>query len=395
MVNFYDKIDTSKLTRDYKKFPLQKKLVYVKRLKQKRWFLEDIPESDLRYLYLDCNLRQTDLQAYFGVSDSLIRPLLKKSKIKKPLEKIKQTNKETCLERYGDENFNNKEKYRQTCLKKYGKKSTNQVEEVKQKQAKTCLKRYGHTRASGNKQIQQKQKQTCLAVYGVENPMSLKQISQKATETKRFRYGQHYEKIVEKTKQTNFQKYESYSFFQSQKYKDLFKNESFVQKLNNKRRSTNLKRYGFSNASQSETIKAKMFLSKKRNGTLLVSKEENEIYSLLVQKFPDVKRQYRDQRYPFACDFYIPSQDLFIEYQGNWTHGGHAYNENSQQDKNLVSFWKQKVTSNKVKQKSYYEQALYVWTELDVRRRLTASKNNLNFLEFFNLGEFLSWFESL
>ena len=42
----------------------------------------------------------------------------------------------------------------------------------------------------------------------------------------------------------------------------------------------------------------------------------------------DIIRQYIDlQKYPFNCDFYIKSKDLFIEYQGHQTHGTKPYDE--------------------------------------------------------------------
>ena len=35
-------------------------------------------------------------------------------------KEIKEKGKKTKLEKYGDENYNNKEKYKETCQKKYG-----------------------------------------------------------------------------------------------------------------------------------------------------------------------------------------------------------------------------------------------------------------------------------
>ena len=40
-------------------------------------------------------------------------------------------------------------------------------------------------------------------------------------------------------------------------------------------------------------------------------------------------------RYPFACDFYISSLDLFIECNYHWTHGGKPY-EGTEDDKQIV-----------------------------------------------------------
>ena len=49
----------------------------------------------------------------------------------------------------------------------------------------------------------------------------------------------------------------------------------------------------------------------------------------------DVITQYKDDRYPFACNFYIPSLDLFIECNYHWTYGGKPY-EGTEDDKQIV-----------------------------------------------------------
>lgn len=75
-------------------------------------------------------------------------------------------------------------------------------------------------------------------------------------------------------------------------------------------------------------IKAKE--TKLKNNTAKKSIAEEEFYNKLILFFDqdDVIRQYIDpQKYPFNCDFYIKSKDLFIEYQGHQTHGTKPYDE--------------------------------------------------------------------
>lgn len=62
-------------------------------------------------------------------------------------------------------------------------------------------------------------------------------------------------------------------------------------------------------------IKNKEYETKRENGTFNTSKPEDGYYSYLAEKYgaDDVIRQYKDERYPFACDFYVKSKDLFIE----------------------------------------------------------------------------------
>lgn len=72
----------------------------------------------------------------------------------------------------------------------------------------------------------------------------------------------------------------------------------------------------------------------KENNSFPSNKEEDSFYNLLLQIFPkeDIERQYSDSRYPFNCDFYIRSLDLFIELNFHFTHGFHPFNSNSKED---------------------------------------------------------------
>lgn len=73
---------------------------------------------------------------------------------------------------------------------------------------------------------------------------------------------------------------------------------------------------------------AKAKETKLKNGTYKISQAENNFYKqlcLFVDE-ADIVRGYIDnKRYPFNCDFYIKSKDLFIEYQGHQTHGYEPY----------------------------------------------------------------------
>lgn len=171
------------------------------------------------------------------------------------------------------------------------------------------------------------------------------------------------------------------------------------------------KKYGVINISQtskwktiikgkSDEIHKKMYktLSLKCNGNLHNSKAENEIYDLLIQKHSDTIRQYRNDLYPFACDFYIPKLNLYIEYQGFFSHGpinfnynGKIYNCHCPFDPNnlihqeVIKFWKNKNTEK-------YNKAIYTWTISDPLKRKTAKENGLNWIEFFTMEEFMNWY---
>lgn len=46
--------------------------------------------------------------------------------------------------------------------------------------------------------------------------------------------------------------------------------------------------------------------------------------------------------------------------------------------------WREKGTK-------FYQNAINVWTRRDVLKRETAKRNNLNFIEFWNLDEVKEW----
>ena len=90
--------------------------------------------------------------------------------------------------------------------------------------------------------------------------------------------------------------------------------------------------------------------------------------------------QYKDARYPFACDFYIPSLDLFIECNYHWTHGSKPY-EGTDDDRQIVEKWKAKGTK-------FYINAINTWTIRDVNKLNIAKQNKLKIKIFYNIFDF-------
>lgn len=118
----------------------------------------------------------------------------------------------------------------------------------------------------------------------------------------------------------------------------------------------------------------------RQNHTFNTSQPEEKYYQQLVDKYgvEDVVRFYSDDRYPFICDFYIPSEDLFIEYNGTWTHGGHPFDENNLDDIFTLEQWQEKAKTSQ-----YYQNAIYTWTVLDVRKQKIAKENHLNYMTIY------------
>lgn len=135
------------------------------------------------------------------------------------------------------------------------------------------------------------------------------------------------------------------------------------------------------------------------------SVSEYLVFLALVDKFgvDDVIYQYGlhpyDARYPYACDFYIKSRDLFIELNGYYCHGGHWFDCNNADDISRRDNW---LNSGKVRN----IKAVGIWTDKDVEKRKIAKKNKLNYLVFWdgtshrenkknipNLSDFKMWYD--
>ena len=213
------------------------------------------------------------------------------------------------------------------------------------------------------------QKKYNLNHYGVEYNTQTTEFKQKRKETLLNKYGDENYNNIEQRKQTNL------CIYGSENYCNY-----------DKRKETMIELYGTSNFNnvlkRCETIKNK---DKQE-----YSNEENIVYNYLLLKFPDIIRQYNDARYPFNCDFYVPSLDLFIEYHGSHFHNNHPFDSANEND--IMELQKLQDLANNSQQrkdgkKSQYDMMIYTWTDLDVRKLQTLKNNKLNYHIFYNINE--------
>ena len=120
----------------------------------------------------------------------------------------------------------------------------------------------------------------------------------------------------------------------------------------------------------------KEYITKKLNNSFNTSKVEEEFYKKLLEenKNKTIYRQYKDERYPFYCDFYIVEEDLFIELNAHWTHGGKPYNPNDESCQKQLNEWQEKAKTSQ-----YIANAIKTWTIRDVEKQKIAKENNLNY----------------
>ena len=196
------------------------------------------------------------------------------------------------------------------------------------------LDKYGVDNPAKSEEVKNKYKQTCLEKYGVDNS-----------------YKSEY--IKNKIKQSCLEKYGVTNIAKLQSHIDKLSSKEIINKRNE---------------------------TKRKNKTFNTSKPEELTYILLKEKYPDIIRQYKSDVYPFCCDFYIPSLDLYIECNYSWTHGGHPFDVNNLDDINVLLLWESKHTK-------YYDNAIYTWTVRDIDKRITAFNNKLNYIEVWNINE--------
>ena len=326
-------------------------------------------------------------------------------------DEIKQKIKQTCLEKYGVDNYNktkeSKEKIKQTCLEKYGVEYFWQSDECKEKIKQTCLEKYGVDSPLKSEKIRNKGKQTCLEKYGVDNPAKLEENKEKVKQTCLKKYGTisttQCKEIRDKIKQSCLEKYGVDNPAKLEENKEKVKQTCLKKygglapicdpNIKNQIKQTCLEKYGVDNYGKSLKHKINMstimssdemqehrYNVMTKNHSFNTSKPEEELYLYIKEKFPSVKRQYKDKlRYPYNCDFYIPELDYFIELQGYYTHNTHPYNPNSISDQVLVERYKERYGPKC--------QPITIWTIKDPEKRDCAKHNHLNFKEVWDLYE--------
>ena len=162
-----------------------------------------------------------------------------------------------------------------------------------------------------------------------------------------------------------------------------------------KAKQTMIRRYGveyytmsneLNSMRNSKEIQNKIQEAKREHHTFNTSEPECKLYSYLCDVYgvDDVVRQYKEERYPFNCDFYIKSKDLFIELNLFPTHYTEPFDKHKIEHLNYLEHCKQSP-SNWIE-----EQTPSIWAGTDVAKNECAMKNNLNYVRIYNLEEFIN-----
>ena len=296
-----------KLSRDYQQYPL-------KRYKNNK--LELPLKKDVELLFNYYNLTLKELGIYFNISNGSIGNILLKYGIKKDNSKRISKIKKTKLERYGNENYNNREKMKKTNIKLFGVDSFSKTNEYKEKTILTNKEKYGCDWVLQNKNIKEKSKKTKLERYGNENYVNV----DKRIETNKGKYGLKY---ANQTSNDCFK----YKIFENEK---IFK-EYIIQ--NNIVNGTQLAKK--LNVSPSETCK---FIKKYNLNDLMnytISTPEKEIQNYINQYYKTENNvKLLDGK---EIDIYIPEKKIGIEFNGNYWHSEKIISMNYHQNKSLLA----------------------------------------------------------
>ena len=312
-------------------------------------------------------------------------------------ENQKNKQRETCLKKYGVDNIFKSDKFKQELIKqnnkKFGCDYYVQSDDFKNKSRQKCLSKYNVPNYTQSEEYKymipdmiQKSQTTCKNKYNVLNYSQsieyknrLTEIKQKTQQTNTTRYGVPYysqtDEYTNKTKQTNIQRYGVPYYSQTDEYKQRVI-------------LTNNIKYNHDYYTQTDEFLEKQYITKKKNNSFGQSKLEKQISDFFQQHNIKYIREYVSELYPTKCDFYLPDYDIYIEIQGYWSHGSdgflktkpHPLNYNNELDMVQFNRWKEKAKTS-----YHYKCAIKTWTITDVKKRLIAKENNLNYLEVFSV----------
>ena len=146
--------------------------------------------------------------------------------------------------------------------------------------------------------------------------------------------------------------------------------KAWAKKTPEEKREIQLKKMRSGKINSPESIQ-KAYLTKKAHRTNTSSQSEEMFYRRMLLcgiAQDDIERHYSDERYPYDCDFYIKSKDLYVEYQGHQTHGYEPYNLDSQEHQAYL---------RKMLDKGY---DMTTWVTRDVKKLRTAISNKIKLL---------------
>ena len=302
--------------------------------------------------------------------------------------------RKTCIEKYGVENPMYDDSIKKQCTdsfnrtieSKYGsadgfrehmhKVLTSEEANLKIREGLDRVKDHiNEVNMSEERKV--KTRDTIIARYGSQKAYHDHIIS-KSLDNKGCTREEYAEHISRKMKETIVSKYGSIENFNEERRKTIIAKYGSMKSYNASIKETIIAKYGSIEA-YNKVVTDAVSATKRKNKSFSTSSTEECIAQKLTDDGIKYIRQYRCERYPFHCDFYLVDYDLFIEIQAMWVHGKRPFNPNDPECLATLKEWQ-----DKAKASQFYINAIEVWTDSDVKKREAAKASNINYLEIFS-----------
>lgn len=291
----------------------------------------------LNYIHKCDNPKCNNIVSWITIKGKFSKYCSKKCRGCHNSSKSRKKSKETCLEKYGEDNpmliKEFKDKIIETNTKRYGVPYTTMDTNTRKKMENTNIERYGVKTTLLVPAVMDKIAKTNIKNLGVANPFSSFEIQKQIVETNIEKYGVEYPQqsktIRLKTELANLAKYG-------------IKWAMITPAANAKRIATNMEKFGVANPSQNaeiaekilkNTFKKKLYIFPSGRGELVQGYEPIMLDKLLFEEnIPEneifVKRTdmpeiwWEDdnmKKHRYYPDIFIKSQNRIIEVKSNWT----------------------------------------------------------------------------
>lgn len=100
-------------------------------------------------------------------------------------------------------------------------------------------------------------------------------------------------------------------------------------------------------------------------------------------------QEYKDELYPYFCDFYLPEYETYIELNGHFVHQTHLFDKDNHEDVDTLNKYKELAKTS-----SFYAKVVYIWATLDVEKYRVAKENNLNYILLWSIDDINKFLEA-
>lgn len=275
-------------------------------------------------------------------------------------------------------------------VSKYGVRSTLLLPEVKAKRKISMETLYGAEYSWSCQSLMLKRDETMLLRYGTTVPLRNDVLKAKCVQTNLDRRSVPWPMMsrdcVLKSKATQLALYGETNYAKTRECIERRRMTNLaVRGVDNPMRdpgvrerhdATMLARTGYAHALQSPDTFRVMVEGMRERGSLRFTGAEDSLYQKLVAVFgdADVFRQYGSSVYPYPCDFYVQSRDMYIELNGFATHNNHWFGSCSTDEACVLAA--QRVGT------SVCQYGDRTWTVKDVEKRACATRASLNYIVF-------------